>query len=232
MKALRAMIIIGNLMLALVGCNAGKGKTEESNKVKVGESVSFGSYEQDNDTTNGKEDVEWIVLEVKDGKALLISKYALDYQVYNEVREEVSWETCDLREWLNHEFLNEAFSETEKNAIPTVKVPADENPYSDSKGKQGNQTEDQIFVLSVKEFKKYFSKEDSGLCIPTEYAKSNCEHDLNSEGTGWWLRTIGDEGDIVQIISREGAENCITGTDNSTVAVRPALWIDLSADIF
>lgn len=44
---------------------------------EVGDIFKFGSYEQDNDTSNGKEDIEWLVLEVKDGKALLISKYAL-----------------------------------------------------------------------------------------------------------------------------------------------------------
>ena len=37
--------------------------------VKVGDYIKFGAYEQDNNTSNGKEDIEWLVLEVKDGKA-------------------------------------------------------------------------------------------------------------------------------------------------------------------
>ena len=43
--------------------------------IKVGDTYKFGSYEQDNKTSNGKEEIEWIVLD-KDGiSLLLISKY-------------------------------------------------------------------------------------------------------------------------------------------------------------
>ena len=49
----------------------------------VGSTVFFGSYEQDNDTANGKEDIEWIVLAKEGNKLLVISKYALDCQKYN-----------------------------------------------------------------------------------------------------------------------------------------------------
>lgn len=56
-------------------------KKQHSFDKKVGHYVSFGKYEQDNNTSNGKEKIEWLVLEVKDGKALVISKYALDCNV-------------------------------------------------------------------------------------------------------------------------------------------------------
>lgn len=51
-----------------------KYKVEKLKVAKAGDYVFFGAYEQDNNTSNGKEDVEWLVLEVKDGKALVISK--------------------------------------------------------------------------------------------------------------------------------------------------------------
>lgn len=76
--------------------------------------MSFGKYEQDNNTSNGKEKIEWLVLEVKDGKALVISKYALDCKPYNTSSTNVTWETCSLRNWLNNDFINSAFSATEK----------------------------------------------------------------------------------------------------------------------
>lgn len=47
-----------------------KYKVEKLKAAKVGDYVFFGAYEQDNNTSNGKEDIEWLVLEVKDGKAL------------------------------------------------------------------------------------------------------------------------------------------------------------------
>ena len=40
--------------------------------------ITFGTYEQDNDTSNGAEPIEWEVPDVKGGKALVISKYILD----------------------------------------------------------------------------------------------------------------------------------------------------------
>lgn len=79
---------------------------------KVGDSVFFGSYEQDNDKSNGKENIEWLILEVKDGKALLFSKYALDLLVYSKYSSfdgYSSWEDSSLRRWLNDDFVNSAF---------------------------------------------------------------------------------------------------------------------------
>ena len=40
--------------------------------------VAFGHYEQDNSAVNGQEAIEWLVLDVQEGKALLISTYSLN----------------------------------------------------------------------------------------------------------------------------------------------------------
>lgn len=65
-------------------------------------------------------------------------------------------ENCSLREWLNEEFYNSAFSNSEKEQILSVTVPADKNPEYDTNS--GNDTEDKIFLLSVSEAKKYLGK--------------------------------------------------------------------------
>ena len=44
--------------------------------VQVGDIIEFGSYEQDNDSSNGSEPIKWRVLEVSDGSALVVSEYA------------------------------------------------------------------------------------------------------------------------------------------------------------
>ena len=75
---------------------------------KVGDIVYFGTYEQDNDTSNGKEDIEWLVLAKKGNRILVISDKALDRQPYNSSRTRVTWETCTLRKWLNNDFINAA----------------------------------------------------------------------------------------------------------------------------
>ena len=43
-------------------------------EAKKGCLVEFGAYEQDNNLKNGKEPIEWMVLDVKNGEALLRSK--------------------------------------------------------------------------------------------------------------------------------------------------------------
>ena len=52
--------------------------------VKVGDIITFGNYWQGKDKSAGKQPVEWQVLDVKDGKALVISKYGLINHKYNK----------------------------------------------------------------------------------------------------------------------------------------------------
>ena len=96
--------------------------------VSAGDIITFGRYEQDGNTVNDPEAIEWQVLEVEDGHALLISKYALDEKKYNEKYENVTWETCTLRAWLNGEFYNSAFSSEEKGQIRQVTLKNPNNP--------------------------------------------------------------------------------------------------------
>jgi len=202
---------------------------DELGLVEEGAYITFGAYEQDDNASNGKEDVEWLVLEVKDGKALVISKYALDskpydtnYTLYNY------WETCTLRKWLNNDFINTAFSAKEKAMIPTVMVSAEKNPeYGTNPGKA---TKDRVFLLSITEAYKYFSSDRARQCQPTDYAGANGAWVDKSGNCEWWLRSPGagtnfaakffTDGDLA-----EAGEN-VREDDN---AVRPALWINLNA---
>jgi hypothetical protein len=205
-------------------------KVEKLKDTKAGEYVLFGTYEQDKNTSNGKEEVEWLVLEVKDGKALVISKYALDCQPYNTSDTAVTWETCTLRKWLNNDFLDSAFSADEKAVISTVTVSADNNPeYSTN---PGNATQDQVFLLSVTEVNKYFGSDSARLCEPTDYAVANGVWTHNGGNCRWWLRTPGKRftynsaTDVLTsgIIDETGdVINC------DDIAVRPAMWIDFTS---
>ena len=193
---------------------------------KVGDYVVFGAYEQDNNTSNGKEDVEWLVLEIKDGKALVISKYVLFWKQYNRSYTDVTWETCTLRKWLNSDFLGAAFSADEKAMIPTVTVPADKNPeYSTN---SGNTTQDQVFLLSITEANKYFSSDSARQCEPTDYAANGAYVNSFNGNCHWWLRSSGYYQNYAAYVSYDG--NVIgSGLDVDVVdfAVRPAMWINI-----
>ena len=116
---------------------------EKIKNAKVGDYITLGSYEQDNNVDNGKENIEWLLLDIKEGNALLLSKYVLDAAPYDSNIEEIMWENCKIRKWLNTTFAESAFSKNEESLIITADVPADKNPeYSTS---SGNPTQDKIF---------------------------------------------------------------------------------------
>ncbi len=207
-------------------------KVEKLKAAKVGDYLFFGTYEQDNDTSNGKESIEWIVLDVQDGKALVISKYILDYKPYNTSKTDVTWETCTLREWLNNDFLSYAFSADEIAMIPTVTVSADKNPeYSTD---PGNATQDQVFLLSFAEADKYFSSGKAGKGKPTDYAyeNNNRQYGTFPGRYPWRLRTPGENQQCVMYMSENGDIDDIVMYGNfveSKGGIRPAMWIDLNS---
>lgn len=196
---------------------------------QIGDSFVFGTYEQDNNTANGKENIEWIVLDKDGASLLLLSKYAIDCRKYHRITTSVTWEKCSLRKWLNETFRDEAFTQEEQAMIPTVMVSADENPkYSTS---PGNSTQDQIFLLSILEANKYFSSNDERRCKPTAYAKAEgCTVNFINGDCSWWLRSPGATSSIAADVSGDGSVflrgySVTYGTD----AVRPALWINLAS---
>ena len=184
--------------------------------------------DRDNDSSNGTEAIEWLVLDVTDDKILVISRYGLDCQPYNKTLESVTWETCTLRKWLNEDFLNAAFTEEERAIIPTVTIFTDKNPeYSTN---PGNATQDKIFLLSITEADKYFSSDSIRQCEPTDYAVKNGASKIDSTNCFWWLRSPGNSPVSASIIYVIGTVDMYGFNVNyDFFAVRPALWIDLNA---
>lgn len=198
----------------------------------VGDTIFFGSYEQDNDTSNGKEDIEWLVLAKEENRLLITSQYALDCQPYNIELTSITWEKSTLRQWLNERFFNAAFSDGEKDMILAVTVFADKNPEHDTDS--GNPTTDKVFLLSIAEANKYFSSHEARMCVPTAYAKSNgAKTSSNYAKDGattcfWWLRSPGGRQDGAAYVSVSGDVNCYgNGVRGNSDCVRPAMWIDL-----
>ena len=195
--------------------------------VEEGKYITFGSYEQDNNTSNGKENIEWLVLKVDGDKALVISKYALDCQQYNTSFTAVTWETCSLRKWLNGTFISAAFSSEEQTSIISSTVTADKNPsYSTS---PGNNTTDKVFLLSITEVNKYFSSDSARQCQGTAYCYAQGAYKA-AGNCWWWLRSPGGNSDLAADVHYDGSVYDY-GYDvySSFDAVRPALWINLGS---
>lgn len=197
----------------------------------IGSIIKLGKYEQDNNTSNGSEDIEWIVLAKDIDKMLVISDKAIDCKPYNTSSANVTWETCSLRNWLNNDFINSAFSATEKTMISSVKVSADKNPDYDTDA--GNDTEDKVFLLSIEEANRYFKYDSERRCIPTEYAKANGAFTYKIDGTTncfWWLRSQGGfSNKSASVVNSDGTVNKYgNAVDDNRDCVRPAMWISLA----
>lgn len=207
-------------------CNRNIYGEEVWNKVKnikVGDTYNFGTYEQDNNKSNGQEEIEWLVLDEQDNKFLLISKYALDCKPYDENYGEVAWETCTLRQWLNNDFFNTAFTEEEKAIIATVTVTADQNPYDID---PVNETQDRVFLLSATEANEYFYSDAYRKCQPTNYVATNNALKSDNINCRWWLRS--DNRFKISIVNFYGIVNHISNdVYRDDCGVRPALWVEL-----
>lgn len=117
MIAMAILIIVLLAIFLLRGCGG--------QSLKVGSIIKFGHYEQDNNLQNGKEPIEWEVLAENNGSYLLISRYILDNQPYNDLYTDSNgnysggsaWEDSYLYDWLNTNFYSESFNKKEMKRI-------------------------------------------------------------------------------------------------------------------
>lgn len=219
---------IGIIFLVFNFFHQGRNKLKDA---KVGDVVKFGHYEQDGNTSNGEEWIEWIVLDKdKNGRLLVISKYALDCKPYYEENYDedgILTEIFSLEDWLSgrNSYLSIAgasFNQTEWKQIPDVTI---DGQYC------------KMFLLSVDEAARYFVNDDGThdvysesskrACIPTNYAiNQGCWQGSWNKEEGnciWWLR-----GGSNKYVHADG-QVCDHGINNGSdgnYGVRPAMYID------
>ena len=193
---------------------------------KVGKTIEFGNYPQDKDGT--EKPIEWIVMKNEGNQVLLLSKYVLDAKSYNEEWEDVTWETSDIRQWLNNEFYTAAFNKSEKAKIQTSLIKNEDNSEHGTSG--GNDTEDKVFLLSEKEAETLFSNDDERIAKATEYAEKSGVYVNEEKAAYWWLRSPGDSGDdAAEVIYSGWVYRDGNYVDDSSGGVRPALHLNLQS---
>lgn len=185
-----------------------------------GQVVVFGQYEQDNNTRNGKEPVEWIVLKVEGSRALLLSRYALDVQRFNSKWVKISWKDCSLRQWMNGTFYNECFTETQRASVLRTTL---QSNYVNS----GVQTQDYVFPLSKSECEQYLSPAMM-YCTASRYAQA--QQAATSNGYCYWqLRDTSTRKNDNNRVEPDGTI-CEYGSNTNAagVSVRPAIWVNIA----
>lgn len=241
------MSIISQTSWAIFKVSAEDTKTE----YKAGDVIEFGSYQQgaikneNNETTGFKtEPIQWRILKIENGKALLLSSKILDAGMYNSTSATVggyyanNYARSDIREWLINDFYNNAFSLAEKQCIvaTTLDNSACETSYNASghySKYSSESTTDKVFLLSKSEADTYASKYFSS--VPTDYAYSNGfkPGQSNPPSNHWYLRTAGNNTfQIYYVQIRFGVYktyfNWHDDALQANMGVRPAIYLDLA----
>ena len=166
----------------------------------------------------------WRLLKTEEGRALLITENEIGkrpYHAYHDRFEDITWETCSLRKYLNSDFT-EGFSDEEQRLILESNIENPDNPEHGTYG--GNPTRDKIFLLSIYEAKDLFLK-DGGWT----------EAFIGDEAW-WWLRSPGHNGINAALFSEIDVGSLFGYVSYNgdfvinEYGVRPALWLDLSSD--
>lgn len=209
-------------------------KIESVRFAEEGDIITFGRYEQDNDLSNGPEEIKWLILERRGESVLVLSVYALDSMVFDSPGGSNSWTDSSVRRWLNRSFLLFAFYGPEQKRIEETLLYENGTPYEETDG---------IFLLSVEEVNRYFKENADRTCEATDYAAASGAHTDESKvydkyghtveappRCHWWLRSAGKTASTVVSIYSNGMINADGNMiDDAYRAVRPAMWIDLSS---
>lgn len=186
---------------------------------QVGDIVCFGRYEQDGNTENGAEPIEWIVLQKQNANSYLIAKDCIEYLPMNEGGGGMEWAGCSLRHWLNEDFYMQAFSERERECIPMIRL------YFKYPMLQYDvlfkDCTDRIYILSQDEMNFQLAQELRP-CEGSPYAvnKGYC-----GENALWWIRCPSFRVKTVHCMNSDGSFSEQIMDPGDSAGVRPLLWV-------
>lgn len=191
-------------------------------KYRAGDVITLGHYEQDGDFSNGPEPIEWIVLEYYDqGIAVVISKYVLDGMPANYDYVDITWETSNIRNWLNGMFFETAFSTEEQKLIIRSLTWPYPNPYFDKD--PGEPVNDYVRLATLNDAKEMFYTNKDRMCTATSYASSK---GVKYQAT-WWLCAPCRSQKGFAGVDKYGAINYDGYHGDSVQGVRPMMNIRL-----
>lgn len=234
MKRFVCFFVLTALILSGCSSNTAISNVEQAVNYQVGDIVEFGTYEQDNITSNGTEPISWIVLDIDGNEALLLANDLIDCCAYNSQEKNMTWENCTLRAWLNSTFLEHAFSPEEQSCIiaHTIINESIEQKYIKEDGSirktaeplPGCSVDDKVFLLSVDELHQYFSTNESRIANPTP-----CVILKADDAFKWWTRTPGSIADNPKFVDEKGSTDIGGGLCTLSMGIRPAIWVTLGA---
>lgn len=217
--------------------------SSNSEKVATWDTVYFGSYWQNDtngdgvaDQKDAKQAIQWRVLERNGDYAYLLSDKILDAGKFCAGSNKSTWETSDLRNWLNATFYNEAFNSKEKEAIQirTLNTLGSEDTW----GIDTNPTKDKVFVPCYDDVVNSQYQFFSGTYIQPTNTRiaSNTAYAANKPGMyasttcadAWWLRNSARDTENAYSVLTSGMIEVDACPVQIICGIRPAIYVDLS----
>lgn len=205
-KIITAITVVVIVVVIVINVAKQSATNNAIDNAYVGDIIEFGSYEQDNSSINGKEPLEWIVLDVNGDEVLLVTRYVIDCQSYYSNNAYVQSSESYIKQWLNNDFAKEAFSSKELNKIAG-----------------------EVSLLDVNQAKNLFASTSERTGIATEYAKArgiglgssygNCEY---------WLYPSNSLSHFSAKVNVNGSISSKAESANDLVGVRPSIIVKKS----
>lgn len=192
-------------------------------RLGVGRTVSFGRYVQETASSyfaTEAEPIHWRIIARDGDRALLMSYYVLDKRAFHDTKHPVTWADSSLRQWLNSDFLNVAFTAEEQTLIVLTPV--------DSLCGEASITQDRLFLLSYDELYQYMPVDSYRIAKSTPRVSGR--YDSYYE-CAWLLRPTGEAASSAPCINRYGVLTTIDAAFDPA-GVRPVLWVTLDPAFF
>ncbi|MBR4036602.1 MAG: hypothetical protein IKJ05_07735 [Oscillospiraceae bacterium] len=178
----------------------------------------------------------WQVLENKNGRLLLLSKYVLDCLPFEDFYDpfyfsmsfdRTRWPYSTIRRHISNDFYNSLLTEQEKQKVVPVYISADDSlTFENREGAK----QDKMFLLSKPETEKYLKTEKDRLAPVTSFATRSMLYNDFETYAYWWLRTPGQY--LVEkmyvLDGRITSSNSMVGGDHfNYLGVRPAMYFQV-----
>lgn len=187
--------------------------------------VKLGRWPQDAGSDEARS-IEWIVVNKRGNTAMLMSRFALARMAYHAPTKPVTWAESALRQWLNREFLEKAFSNRERDRLQRMRVKAEPNARFDFD--PGEDTLDKVWLPSIGEARELVESGFNLFCNPSPLAREEGLYASDAGHCSWWLRTNGRALDHAVPVGCDGSIGEWGCLVSSCLGVRPmiALRID------
>jgi len=180
------------------------------------------------------EPIEWKVLQIENGEALLVAENVIDAQFYMndfEAAADATWAQSAVRSWLNDTFYEQAFSKQQKAGIIEDDLETLDNYAYGTTG--GDATRDRLFIPEQADFHNqtmYLYSTAQRKSAASDYAVSQGLWMHGGACAEWMTRTPSVEQKGIVTVSEEGNQADSFKSSLQLCGVKPMMRLNIYAD--